>query len=674
MTQSTHRLRVSPGLWIGATLLVLWLGLGALTAQGLYLRLADTTLLVILAGVSAWHLAHLLTEPGSDHLHRVLAGAALCWCLVVWVGLALSVGGALTRTGQHVAWIVLALTAVLVRRRWGPRPSDPEPCAPVGLGWPGWVLVTASLAALAPLVTSTLFIPPTNWDSMSYHLYLPARWIQAGRVFTVPTPFGPEFLAYFPFNAEMLWCWLMLPLEGDLLVRVGQVPLLLLAVAGVYGLGRQIGAAPRHACLGAVMASWTFLGKVQSATSNNDVATAAAFVLAVYFVLAYARCRTVRGALWAGLGLGLFLGTKVSSLVFLPLVVLPMLVWAVRQACPWSRRLAHLAVYAIAAVAAGGFWYVHNWVLTGNPLFPAHVSVLGWDVFWGPIRSAGLEAGGWSTATHHWSALVGVIGYVTGGPQLVVLVAGWLAAMILWAARDRRANPFYLLLVLPAMLALFWFGIAYQSQGRYCLPGIFVGYVAVSYTASRLGRWGWTVTLVVALAWVCAAFGWPNKPSWKTLPQVAIPPAPLVATWSAVVAAGVLGAASLIMGLCTAFRPDTPTWRTWTWRAAWLIVLVATGFTLAVGRFAHAVGPDGFAPNLTFGHARLGKPWQTDLAEAWRLVYRADALPLSIAYTGHNIPYYLLGPGYIHRVRYVNINPHRAWLLHDYCRDFRRRG
>src|SRR5262249_12076013 len=45
-----------------------------------------------------------------------------------------------------------------------------------------------------------------------------------------------------------------------------------------------------------------------------------------------------------------------------------------------------------------------------------------------------------------------------------------------------------------------------------------------------------------------------------------------------------------------------------------------------------------------------------------------------IAYAGTNLPYYLMGAGLRNQVRYVNVDRHRTWLLHDYHRDARARG
>jgi hypothetical protein len=45
-----------------------------------------------------------------------------------------------------------------------------------------------------------------------------------------------------------------------------------------------------------------------------------------------------------------------------------------------------------------------------------------------------------------------------------------------------------------------------------------------------------------------------------------------------------------------------------------------------------------------------------------------------VAYAGTNLPYYLLGNGLRNEVRYINIDRHRDWLLHDYHREAQARG
>jgi hypothetical protein len=45
-----------------------------------------------------------------------------------------------------------------------------------------------------------------------------------------------------------------------------------------------------------------------------------------------------------------------------------------------------------------------------------------------------------------------------------------------------------------------------------------------------------------------------------------------------------------------------------------------------------------------------------------------------VAYAGTNLPYFLLGAGLRNDVQYVNIDEHRAWLMHDYHRRACRQG
>ena len=59
-----------------------------------------------------------------------------------------------------------------------------------------------------------------------------------------------------------------------------------------------------------------------------------------------------------------------------------------------------------------------------------------------------------------------------------------------------------------------------------------------------------------------------------------------------------------------------------------------------------------------------------DFYAGWR-TFDASCGPRGarVAYAGTNIPYYLLGQGLRNDVRYVNVDGHRDWLLHDYHRE-----
>jgi hypothetical protein len=95
-------------------------------------------------------------------------------------------------------------------------------------------------------------------------------------------------------------------------------------------------------------------------------------------------------------------------------------------------------------------------------------------------------------------------------------------------------------------------------------------------------------------------------------------------------------------------------------RLAYRLVL---GFGLA-GMLGLAGLETGF---LAADSRQLFYPGFRDFYSGWlNLENRSGLAGSRIAYAGTNIPYYLLGVGLRNDVRYVNIDAHRDWLMHDY--------
>jgi hypothetical protein len=68
-------------------------------------------------------------------------------------------------------------------------------------------------------------------------------------------------------------------------------------------------------------------------------------------------------------------------------------------------------------------------------------------------------------------------------------------------------------------------------------------------------------------------------------------------------------------------------------------------------------------------------PVFADFFRGWlALESRSGVAGSRVAYAGTNVPYYLLGQGLRNQVRYINIDRHRDWLLHDYHREARAQG
>jgi hypothetical protein len=257
-------------------------------------------------------------------------------------------------------------------------------------------LVLAATLISCLTVAWAFLCPPVRWDDLVYHLTYPVEWAQSGSLATRDILFGNHGPAWFPKTTELWITWLFLPL-GELFHLTGaQAPFLVGLALAAYDVARRLGAATRSALV--VTAFLVAAPGVQTNMAGGyvDVAFAFLFLVVVDALLAL-RDRPDRWA-WLELmgAIGLFLGTKVQGLPVVVFVLGPLgaaLLWERRP-----RRLDHrlatgLALGFLVALAGGGWWYVRNYILSGNPIFPLLTEVLGFELFDGAYDRSDLPSG-----------------------------------------------------------------------------------------------------------------------------------------------------------------------------------------------------------------------------------------------------------------------------------------
>lgn len=247
----------------------------------------------------------------------------------------------------------------------------------------GWGPFVGGLAVFAlALAVLCAFAPPSYYDSLVYHLALPAKYLQEGRVGFVPY----NQYAHFPQNMEMLY-GAFLALAGDnaaQLFNVGLAALtgLLMAVAGKSFL--PAGSRTRWDLLLFATAPCALL-----LSSETYVEAPMAFATTLC-VLAGVRALSSGDRRWwvlAGLFGGFCAGVKYTGVLTPMLLGFFALVWP----RPRSGRDRALDFAVVGGVSFLVFlpWLIKNFVLTGgNPIFPFLPSFFPAKNVYLPVESA----------------------------------------------------------------------------------------------------------------------------------------------------------------------------------------------------------------------------------------------------------------------------------------------
>jgi len=327
--------------------------------------------------------------------------------LLLGAGLAGALRGDIIARASIVAILLLAslpakrLTAIQaladVRRVWGETVAWWR-----GLdSWIRWLggLFLGFLFARSLFLTWAL--PPFIWDALTYHLTNVAHWIQAGRIEVFDTPVTRIFT---PANYEVLASGFAVFFHHDAWIEASGLPALALAILAVYIIGRRIGLDETSSFLAALGYASTPGLILMITGTKNDPYIAAAFLGAMAIILDLSFRpgegpeRNIPGQMIMLAVILLYaLGTK-TFIVHLSaglLVLLGITAWRGRRIGFWLQTPRWLwralrprggsaggirALILGVALFLGTYWYVRNWLLTGNPLYPYGISVRGVEI------------------------------------------------------------------------------------------------------------------------------------------------------------------------------------------------------------------------------------------------------------------------------------------------------
>lgn len=412
-----------------------------------------------------------------------------------------SVDGLFLLHGSTTALLALAAK----RQKW--RIRDFFTLEPLrDLGWIGQAVCWASIGWMAVYVYVCRYLVPVGTDALNYHLPLPVHWLKDRELTMVFGMFLDPQLSYTPIAGELFFAWLIAPFGNDVAVRFGQMPFVVGAILALYTLWRRWNLPAFLAVAAAGLLLWYRPFLRQIVLPNNDI------MLATWFLVFFCQWQRLdsdwRGWARCGLALGLLGATKVLGLLF----AVPCFVLLAQRAVAQRREWNWLNIVAplLAVVAVGGFTYLRNWFLTGNPFYPALVRLGGLTIFDGMMDSDAM-----ATAHRSWQTIRSFL--FTRGTFGMAKITTWiwagtaLLAPVGWMARRAmggRANAeaLWIWFALGASYLIVVWKTPFLDE-RYLLPVygaglIFVGWWLEWFCARRL----WWVALAAVVA-VAVCFG-----------------------------------------------------------------------------------------------------------------------------------------------------------------------
>jgi len=518
-------------------------------------------------------------------------------------------------------------------------------------------LIVAVVAALTMVNAVWAFIlPPFAHDDFTYHLVFPVEWAQSGTLSMKAVPFGNHSPPYYPMNTEMFYLWLFLPFREAFHINASQVLFLGLSVLALLDIFRRCGASVRASLVAAALFCLSPVAVAEAGKAYVDVAFAAFFLVSLNAVLAYGSRPTRLKALQLAAAIGVFAGTKIPGVVFSAVILIPLLAVvlflaarkASRQADGRNGQAARIRSGAAAAVlaaavaiffAAGGWWYVRNLIVTGNPVFPLDVELFGATLFQGAYGREALPFSNIATLLELHTP-----------PLLALLAAGAIvtAAGVVGSRRGGRPAPGAALLaglLLPALLAaLFHFFLPFDyARFVLALCGLAGALLLVPLDAGRSIRLAAEVAILAVLAASFLVPPWREKLLLPLLEGARLENSVLV--WGAF-ALGLLTAGAFVLSQAAGARPLMKTGSA-ACSAALLFFFFWAGSLTA--------DPDGAHFSADFRKSR----------EPYIHLHR-NYRGLTVAAAGTNRSFLLYGRDFSSRVRYVNVNRSRGWMLHDF--------
>ncbi len=347
--------------------------------------------------------------------------------------------------------------------------GEPRPLAPVLLFVLAAAVLLAAVSALAPV---------SDWDTRSYHLGGPQRYLRDGQV-----RFYPDDVSFSFYNGQsMLNLWL-LALGSDVAGQVLSWWFTVALLAMLYAITVRLFGAGPALFAAALAATFPFVAE-RSIQASPDIAAALLTLTPILLLAAGTPRTTSRSAVLIGILAGGAIAFRMTSaLTLLPIGLLCLAWWTVRDALRTTAVLRLGATAAVACALCVLPWAARNYLWTGDPAYPFLRAIFGGSLW--------TEA----SARHGWGQLDpgSALSLARLRVQAGVLLTSIEFSPLVFALAPfaplfhrRRAESALLLATVGAATLL---GLAFSDYTRYYAASMLLGAVLAGHVAVALLAW-----------------------------------------------------------------------------------------------------------------------------------------------------------------------------------------
>jgi hypothetical protein len=270
------------------------------------------------------------------------------------------------------------------------------------------LVLTAGLLTPMLIFLNRFLIPDVSFDSLNYHLYLGFKgfnWSNNG------FEFFPTGIHNFSPLIDMPG-YVFFKLLGYRLGSIFSLLAIYLAIWGIYKLIKLI--YPKIKILGSIVLSFLFVSSFLSfelflgiASYYNDGLSACLAVWSVYFLIKYFKHNRIKDLLWSMVLLSILLFGKqtnmylvVGMFMYLTLVI----IWKKEKSI---KKIKTILISGVVAGFLPFWWYLKNFLMTGNPVFPFYNAIFR-SKYFAPISFGEAQFGGRNLWERIWWGIASI--------------------------------------------------------------------------------------------------------------------------------------------------------------------------------------------------------------------------------------------------------------------------